>query len=138
MDRYIDVDTLYKHICCSTDGKTIPNFDCDNFPISINVSDIKKAIIRQPIADVAEVVRCKDCIYYHKSHVLCGDGTEKDYSEFPPEAFLGTLVSGYYGINVGGQCEIEKNCGYECDKSVFRNENDYCSRGARMDGENND
>ena len=86
---------------------------------------------------LAQVVRCKNCIYYHKAHVLCGDGTEKDYSEFPPEAFLGTLVSGEYGINVGGKCEIEKNCGYECDKSVFRSENDYCSRGARMDGENN-
>lgn len=83
--------------------------------------------------DVVQVVRCKDCVYFHKAHVLCNDGTEKDFSEFPPEAFglLGDSVTGEYGINVGSKCEIDKHNGYGVDKSVFRNEEDFCSRGIR-------
>lgn len=38
-----------------------------------------------PTVDAVEVVRCRDCIHYHKAHVLCPDGTEKDFSEFPHE-----------------------------------------------------
>ena len=83
MDRYIDVDTLYKHICCSTDGKTIPNFDCDNFPISINVSDIKKAIIRQPIADVAEVVHAHWIEENDGTVQICSNcGEEHEWQEY--------------------------------------------------------
>ena len=78
-----------------------------------------------------------ECVYYHKAHVLCNDGVERDISELPKEAldFTGTSVTAKYGINVGGQCELEKNCGYAEDKSVFRNPNDFCSRGERS-GEN--
>lgn len=80
-----------------------------------------------------EVVRCGECIYYHKAHVLCNDGTEKDFSEFPQEAFgsLGYGVTAEYGINVGGKCELETNCGYAVDKSVFRQPNDFCSYGEK-------
>jgi hypothetical protein len=83
--------------------------------------------------ELAEVVRCGECVYYHKAHVLCNDGVERDISELPKEAldFTGTSVTIKYGINVGGQCELEKNCGYAEDKSVFRNPNDFCSRGER-------
>ena len=79
------------------------------------------------------VVRCKECIYYHKAHILCNDGTEKDILEFPKEAldFTGACVTSKYGINVGGRCELEKNCGYAEDKSVFRQPNDYCGHGER-------
>lgn len=40
------------------DGKThtLPNRDCDNFPIYISVEEIKKAIVKTPTADVAPVV----------------------------------------------------------------------------------
>ena len=85
-----------------------------------------------------EVVRCKDCVYYHKAHVLCPDGTEKDFSEFPHEELAPfEFVSAKYGINVSGKCELEKNCGYEVDKSVYREPNDFCSRGERKGGDNN-
>ena len=96
------------------------------FPSMVVIYNRKTA----PNMDAVEVVRCKDCIYYHKAHVLCKDGTEKDFSEFPPEA-IGTagFVSVNYGINVGGKCEFEKNCGYEVDKSVYREPDDFCSRG---------
>ena len=83
-----------------------------------------------PTVDAVEVVRCKACIHYHKAHVLCPDGTEKDFSEFPHEELdpFG-FVSLKHGINVGGMCEFEKNCGYDVDKSVYRNPDDFCSRG---------
>lgn len=87
-----------------------------------------------PAVDAVEVVRCEKCWYYHKPHVLCDDGTEKDYSEFPKEAFgIAGLVNGKYGINIGGKCEREKNCGYAEDKSVFRKPDDFCSYGERRD-----
>ena len=83
-----------------------------------------------------DVVRCKDCWYYHKAHILCNDGTEKDISEFPKESidFTGGFVTSKYGINMGGKCELEKNCGYAEDKSVFREPNDFCSRGQALKG----
>lgn len=89
-----------------------------------------------PTVDAVSVVRCKDCIYYHKAHAE-KDGVEYDYSEMPREAFdtfqVGVTLE--YGINVGGKCEYEKNCGYDVDKSVYRNENDFCSRGERKEYE---
>lgn len=87
-------------------------------------------------ADVVEVVRCENCIYYHKAHVRCDDGTEKDFSEPPPEAFgtLGFGVTGEYGINDGGKCETDKNNGYAEDKSVFREPTDFCSRRRHNNG----
>ena len=114
--------------------KIFPNkvfFVNENDPLT-SLDELIKRILSIPAADVVEVCRCENCIYYHKAHVLCNDGTEKDYSEFFPEAF-GSLgfVSSEYGINVGGKCEIEKNCGYAEDKSVFRQPNDFCSRGKR-------
>lgn len=99
--------------------------------------ELHEAIDTVTAADVVEVVRCKDCIYYHKSHVRCNDGTEKDISEFPQEAFgtLGKYVTGEYGINVGGKCEIDKNKGYAVDKSVFKEPNDFCSYGVRRNSD---
>jgi hypothetical protein len=105
---------------------------------SCDLSNTKKEAIEAIITkylegDIVPVVRCKDCLYYHKPHVLCYDGTEKDYSEFPPEAFvtIGWGVNGDYGINIGGKCEKEKNAGYRVDKSVFRQPGDFCSYGER-------
>ena len=95
-------------------------------------------IANAPTVDAVEVVRCTDCVYYHKAHVLCPDGTEKNFSEFPHEELAPfEFVSAKYGINVSGKCELEKNCGYEVDKSVYREPNDFCSRGERKGGDNN-
>lgn len=82
-----------------------------------------------------DIVYCKDCIYFKPEHVLCSDGTEKDYSEFPAEAFepffnLGVTTA--YGINVGSQCVYDEWCGaYSVDKTVYRRADDFCSRGKR-------
>lgn len=91
-------------------------------------------ILSPPAIDAVPVVRCKDCVYFRKAHVLTADGQRKSYEEFPPEAFdvLGTgSVTQEYGINVGSQCLVDCNRGYGEDKTVFREANDFCSRGFR-------
>lgn len=87
-----------------------------------------------PTIDAVPVVRCKDCVYYKKAHVLTNDGQEKNYEEMPEEAFddcfsIGVTVQ--YGINVGSQCTLDCDRGYAEDKGVFRSPNDFCSRGCR-------
>lgn len=100
---------------------------------------ITERLLEIPAADVQSVGRCKDCMYFIPAHVRCADGSEKAYSEFPEEAFepnFGLGVTNEYGINVGSQCVYDEWCGgYSDDKTVFRKENDFCSRfksGARM------
>lgn len=91
-----------------------------------------------PTIDAVPVVRCKDCAYYKKRHVLTADGKEKSYEEMPPEAFGGLddeNVTMEYGINVGGKCMLDEGRGYPVDKSVFRSPNDFCSYGAHVDGD---
>ena len=82
-----------------------------------------------------DIIHCKDCIYFKPEHVRCPDGTEKDYSEFPAEAFdhvFGLGVTTAYGINVASQCVYDEWCGaYSDDKTVFRRADDFCSRGKR-------
>lgn len=91
------------------------------------------AIEALPALDVVPVVRCGECAYYKKPHVLTNDGEEKSYEEMPPEAFDGLddmYVTMKYGINVGGKCMLDCGMGYPEDKSVFRSPNDFCSYGA--------
>ena len=105
-----------------------------------NLDEIIDALKNIPSADVAPVIRCGECIYYHPAHIKCPDGSEKGYNEMPAEAFdeLGTgLVTLEYGINIGGQCEVEKYSGYSEDKSVFRRSDDFCSRGQGKERKNN-
>lgn len=81
-----------------------------------------------------ELVRCKECIYYDPPHVE-DDGERIEYSELPEEAFdkLGTrLVSMDYGVNIGGRCCVDYNCGYAEDKRVYRAEENFCSKGKRQ------
>lgn len=87
--------------------------------------------------DAVPVVRCRDCMFFQERHVRTEDGQMKSYDEFPPEAFsrLGTGdVTSDYGINVGSQCLVDCNRGYGEDKTVFRQPDDYCSRGVRKMG----
>ncbi len=94
---------------------------------------IKCAVEEMPGADAVPVVRCKDCAYYHKRHVE-KDGKEYSYDDMPKEAFdgpSGMFVTLDYGINVSGKCERDVNAGYEVDKIVYREENDFCSKAER-------
>ena len=55
MARYIDVEKLLKELTTSPDGTKIPDFDCCNFPVKIDLRLLRRIILRQPTADVEEV-----------------------------------------------------------------------------------
>lgn len=98
MSRYIDVDALGI-------GRANPDvFIRDEYARGWNLAI--EIIENAPTADVAEVIRCKDCIYYE------------------PKNSLGTQ-----GIC---QCE-EKEMNYGGE--FYPLQNDYCSYGKRLDGE---
>ena len=73
--------------------------------------------------NIKKVIFCKDCVYYNPPHILLNDGTERPYTE-NDDFFVSIDV----GINVGGKCEVDKYSGYDCDKTVFRKESDFCSQ----------
>lgn len=55
--RLIDVDELLKTFNVNSDGRRIPEKDCDNFDITISLKEIKRIIREQPTAyDVDKVV----------------------------------------------------------------------------------
>ena len=76
---------------------------------NINGETTVKCVIRSlknvPTADVAEIVRCKDCKYF------VTNGIEPSFCEYHTD-----------------------NVGY-CDEACWVDENDFCSYGAKMDGE---
>ena len=88
--------------------------------------EVKKA----PAADVVEVVRCKECKFWKDIHVLQNDGRERQYTQEESAEFLFSFpcVSNNVGINVGSTC-MYYGCVYE--KTVFRNADDYCSKGEK-------
>lgn len=132
MAEYIERKALLDELCRDNCERTYDG-TCHNCRMTETVADF-------PTVDVVEVVRCGECIYYHPAHIKCLDGSEKGYNEMPAEAFdkLGTgLVTLEYGINIGGQCEVEKYSGYSEDKSVFRRSDDFCSRGQGKERKNN-
>ena len=117
--RLIDADALLSEL-------NNLEVSCKNKYVKQGIDDglhyyMPRILENEPTIDAVPVVRCKDCVFFHKSHVKCNDGTEKDFSDFPPEAFdtLGLYVTGEYGINVGSKCEIDVNNGYSVDKSVL-------------------
>ncbi len=128
MSRYIDADRLL------SDRLMAMYYHLPNGDTAIPIIDIKNA----PSIDI---VRCKECIYYDPPHVD-NHGERIEYEDLPKEAFgndvfcLG-FVSMEYGINIGGRCTVDYNCGYAEDKRVYRKEDDFCSKGARKDDENN-
>lgn len=79
---------------------------------------------------VWQVVRCKMCKHWKSPRVRLANGRERQYR---PDDMLDEICHRYItaetGINVGGQCWVEYNRGWAEDKTVFRNENDFCSRG---------
>ena len=127
--RLIDADRLILKVCGSCriidDNQCI---DCGCFSFLE-----KKRIDNAPTVDAEPVVRCKDCVYYHKAHIERKDGTECDISEVPEEFIpVPGMCNSDYGINVGGKCEYDNiEMPYVEDKSVFRGENDFCSRGKK-------
>ena len=90
--------------------------------------DCRYAIEKTPAADVAPVVRCKNCIYWKDRHIKLDDGTERPYTEEELQEFCG-MVPLSIGINVSSYCtrvELE-------DTNFWCGPDDFCSKGARMD-----
>lgn len=80
---------------------------------------------------VGELVRCKECIYYDAPHVEKG-GKRYEYADMPEDAFdkFGIGVHSGYGVNVGGRC-LRSKSRLARGKSIFMEEDDYCSKGER-------
>ena len=66
---YIDVNKLLKDLTTTPDGTKLPNVDCDNVPIRIDLRLLKRIILRQPTKDIEKVIRCKNC--KHKDGIYC-------------------------------------------------------------------
>lgn len=135
--RYIDADKLALHLSDFALQES-PNWGANDHGSADAyeaINECIKAIEQQPTADVVEVVRCKDCVYYDPPHVE-DHGKRLEYKDLPKEAFddLGTgLVSLEYGINVGGRCYRDYNAGYSEDKRIYVSESNYCGRAERTD-----
>ena len=82
-----------------------------------------------------EITMCKDCIYYDPPHIE-KDGQRYEYKDMPPEAFdpfTKKYVNSSYGINIGGRCCRDYECGYSEDKRVYVPETNYCGRAERKE-----
>lgn len=56
--KLINAYDLLKRLSINPDGKRIPETDCDGFPVTISLREIKKMIIGQPVAyDVDGVIK---------------------------------------------------------------------------------
>ena len=77
--RLIDADALYKLFMVNPKGERIPEVDCDNFPVRVDIHDIKKAILKSPTIDAVPVVHGEwipakdpyDRVYCYR-HAGCG------------------------------------------------------------------
>ena len=118
MSRYIDADKLY-----------IAAMDTE-FYDAADEDVVLELINQQPTAEVQEVVRCKDCVYWQSKKVQMNDGTLRDYT--PEEINEGCVVDMSKGINLGSRCTRGQ---LEDDNVItfWCNENDFCSFGAKMD-----
>lgn len=82
-------------------------------------------------AERIDIVRCGECIFYDAPHVE-KDGERYEYADMPEDAFdaFGVGVHSGYGINVGGRC-LRSKSRLARGKSIFMDEDDYCSKGER-------
>lgn len=80
------------------------------------------------MAEMVEVTRCKDCIYFQPDFVLTNERNRRPYTE--EEIQKGKMVTSDIGINCGSRCE---RFGYWEQNSipVWFSENDFCSYGKR-------
>ncbi len=121
MSRYIDADIAISNIEKTFIGASEFATDTRNAAID--------AVNQAPTADVQEVVRCKDCVYWQGKKVKMEDGTLRDYT--PEEIIEGYMVDISKGINLGSRC-LRNQSGEENSFPVWCNENDFCSHGAKI------
>ena len=54
--KLINAYDLLEKLTVNSNGKRIPETDCDNFPVTISLKEIKKMIIDQPVAYDIDIV----------------------------------------------------------------------------------
>ena len=86
MSRYINVDKIQEKIC-----KRVNNPSIRGWPNAL--------INEEPISNVVEVVRCKDCIYFQDRYIELPDGSKRLYEKGE------NIVPLSAGINVGSYCK---------------------------------
>lgn len=88
-----------------------------------------------PTADVVEVVRCKDCIYFQDRYIELPGGSKIPYKKGE------SVVPISVGINVGSYCtriDYAIVHGYRHgepsvdETRLWTNPDDFCSRGERI------
>lgn len=124
MAEYIEREALLQEIQMQKDASRT-SYPKQHFV----VGDVLTCIYLAPAADVAPVVRCKDCIYWKDRHIKLNDGTERPYTEEELHQFCG-MVPLSIGINVSSYCTRFK---LE-DTNFWCGPDDFCSKGARMEG----
>lgn len=81
MSRYIDADKI--------NFNDANNYLDENNDILISLRSVNQIIKSTPTADVVEVVRCRDCIYYQKMATgglcMCGDKKTSYAADFYPK-----------------------------------------------------
>ena len=91
------------------------------------------------IAHRIELVRCKDCQHWKPPHILLNDGRQRAYKDGDKNDLFGIGVTADVGLNVGGKCWVDHNCGYGRDMRVHRMGNDFCSKAEKLpDGMTNE
>lgn len=82
------------------------------------------------VTNVRPVVRCRDCMFWHDAYVWQNDGTKRKYRVDDVDPALGIKsVTIDIGINHGAMCCVEDSTGWGINKRVFRQDDDFCSRG---------
>lgn len=79
-----------------------------------------------------QLVRCKDCCHWKPPHIKLNDGKQRAYKKGDKEDPFGIGVSADVGLNVGGMCWVDHNCGYGRDMRVHRSKDDFCSRADKL------
>lgn len=81
MGDLINRSALYKAISVNEKGQRIPEYDCDNFPITLSLKEFKEIIKKQPTVEAEPVVHCKECksfMEYTKEYALSVEGADGD------------------------------------------------------------
>lgn len=94
-------------------------------------ANVVGVLFHMPAADVVEVVRCKDCVYFQPNFVETNNGERRPYTEEEKNSPLGMVT-----------CDVGVNCGSRCERFDYWEdnrfpewfqENDFCSYGKRKE-----
>lgn len=91
---------LLKCFCENKEGERIPEYDCDNFPVTLSIKEIKSIIRNQPVAyDIEAVVKEleEQAKQYHRREKNC-EG--KNITVKLSEKFYGKACSYEHAIEI--------------------------------------